>query len=411
MLNTNLKNTFPSFFKHIYNIFCFCRTNGETQRCLNLGSYNYLGFGDPDSQTQPQVLSALTNFGTSTCSSRPYLGTTVLHQRVENLVAEFLNKEDALLFGMGYGTNFTGIPALVGKGGLIISDSFNHASIVAGARFSGAKIRVFKHNDVEDLEWVIRKAITEGQPRTHIPWTKILIIVEGIYSMEGEMCPLAEIVALKKKYGCYLMVDEAHSVGAIGKSGRGIAEAKGVDTKDIEIMMGTFTKSFGAVGGYLAGKKQLVATLRQTTVGACYSSSISPPALQQVLSSMKIIMGRDGTDLGQKKLTQLRENSDYFRRRVTEMGFHVLGDYGSPVVPIMLYQPAKIAAFSRECLKRNIAVVVVGFPAAPLLLARCRICISAGHSREDLDFALEQISEVGDLCMLKHGTPKAIKAH
>jgi len=380
---------------------------GKEIECLNLGSYNYLGFGDPDSPTKALVFDALQKYSTSTCSGRPYLGTTVLHQQVEKLVAGFLKKEDALIFGMGFGTNSTGIPSIIGKGGLIISDSNNHSSIVIGARTSGAKIKVFKHNDINDLEWVIRDAIVNGQPRTHLPWTKILILVEGIYSMEGEMCPLAKIVELKKKYKCYLMVDEAHSIGAIGPSGRGITEMKGVDTADVDIMMGTFTKSFGAVGGYMAAKKDIVNFLRRAAVGSMYSSSISPPACQQILASMSIIMGTDGTDLGRRKLDALRENSDYFREKVTNLGFHVLGDYGSPIVPIMLYQPAKIPAFSRECLKRNLAVVVVGFPAAPLLLARSRICISAAHTRKDLDDALEKISEVGDICGLKYGTVKS----
>jgi serine palmitoyltransferase len=374
----------------------------ESEQVLNLGSYNYLGFGDPDSVTKASVMDALENYSISTCSARPYLGTTELHRRVERLVAEFLQTEDSLIFGMGYGTNSTGIPALIGKGGLIISDSNNHASIVTGARTSGAKIKVFRHNDVEDLELVVRDAIINGQPRTHLPWTKILILVEGIYSMEGQMSPLAEIVAIKKKYKCYLMIDEAHSIGAIGSSGRGITEEKGVSTADVDIMMGTFTKSFGAVGGYIAGSYETINFLRNTCVGSVHSASISPPACQQILAAMGIIMGTDGTELGATKLKQLRDNSDYFRKKVTDMGFHVLGDYGSPVVPIMIYQPAKIAAFSRECLKRKLAVVVVGFPAAPLLLSRTRICISAAHTREQLDDALEKISEVGDLLNMKY---------
>merc|ERR1740130_2077843 len=152
-----------------------------------------------------------------------------------------------MVFGMGFGTNSTGIPALIGKGGLIISDNNNHSSIVAGARSSGAHIKVFQHNDAQNLEAVVRRAIIEGQPRTHRPWSKILIMVEGIYSMEGELCPLASIIAVKKKYNCYLYVDEAHSIGALGKQGGGICEQSGVDPTDVDVLMGTFTKSFGAV--------------------------------------------------------------------------------------------------------------------------------------------------------------------
>jgi len=376
---------------------------GVTRRCLNLGSYNYLGFGDPDSPTKPQVFAAVEKYGVSTCSFRSSIGTTALHVELETLVARYIGKEAAMVFSMGFGTNSVGIPALVGgKGTLLISDSNNHSSIVVGARTSGAIIKVFHHNDYQHLEAVVRKAIVDGQPRSHRPWKKIIILVEGIYSMEGEMCPLNEIVRVKKKYKCYLYVDEAHSVGALGKNGRGICEYKKVDTKDIDILMGTFTKSFGAVGGYIASSKELVQYLRKASMGSVYSQCISPPATQQVISAMKIIMGEDGTDLGQRKLAALRNNANFFRKRMQEMGCHVLGDWDSPIVPVMLYNPSKIPAFSRECFERNLAVVVVGFPAAPLLLSRTRFCISAAHTLQDLEGALEKIDEVCDEVGIKY---------
>jgi len=220
--------------------------------------------------------------------------------------------------------------------------------------------------------------------------------------MEGEMCPLREIVAIKKKYNCYLYVDEAHSIGALGPTGRGIAEYMGVDTREIDIMMGTFTKSFGAVGGYIASSAQTIAHLRSATAGYMYSQSISPPATAQIISAMGIMMGLDGTNLGERKLRSLRENSNYFRRRLREMGCHVLGDEDSPIVPVMLYNSAKIPAFSRECFDRGLAVVVVGFPATQLLLSRTRFCISASHTREDLDWALERIEEVAHEIGIKY---------
>ena len=180
-------------------------------------------------------------------------GNTDVHQKLETVVADFVGVEDAMIFGMGWGVKATAIPALVGKGCLIISDSINHNSIVTGARLSGAKIKTFHHDDIAALERTVRNAIIEGQPRTHRPWKKILIIVEGVYSMEGEVCDLAGVVEVKKKYKCYLYLDEAHSIGAVGKTGRGVCEYAGIDPKDIDIMMGTFTKSFGAIGGYIAG--------------------------------------------------------------------------------------------------------------------------------------------------------------
>lgn len=348
------------------------------------------------------MLDSLHKYGSCTGSVRTAVGTTTIHKELEDLVARFVDKEAAMIFGMGFATNATAVPILVGKGGLIISDSLNHTSIVTGARSSGAKIKVFKHGDMASLESVIRSSIIEGQPKTHRPWTKIVLLVEGIYSMEGHMCPLPEIVALKKKYNCYLYVDEAHSIGALGGRGRGICDQLNVNTADVDVLMGTFTKSFGAVGGYVAGSKELINYMRYACAGSAYSTSISPPACQQVISALKIIAGEDGTDLGARKIRQLKENSNYFREKMIEMGVHVLGEHDSPIIPVMLLHPTKIAAFSRECYKRGIAAVVVGFPATPLLLSRTRFCISAAHTREDLDFALEKIREVVDICHLRY---------
>ena len=375
---------------------------GSTRHCLNLGSYNYLGFGDPDSPTKDSVLHALAAFPVSTCSTRMSIGTSAVHEECEAVIARYIGKEAAMVFGMGYGTNSTVLPALMGKECLLVSDSTNHSSIAVGARGSGATIKVFRHNDVHHLEQVIRRAILDGQPRSHRPWRKIMVMVEGIYSMEGEMCPLRAIVDVKNKYHCYLYVDEAHSIGAIGQHGRGICEHANIDVREVDVMMGTFTKSFGAVGGYIAASAAVINHLRHACAGSVYSPSISIPACQQVISAMRIIMGEDGTAIGQTKLRSLRDNANYFRKRLQDMGCHVLGDYDSPVVPTMLYNPAKIPAFSRECYERGIAVVVVGFPASPLLLSRTRFCISAAHTRKDLDWALQRIEEVCDKVGLRY---------
>lgn len=374
----------------------------KVKRCLNLGSYNYLGFAAADEYCTPRVIGSLKQFSASTCSPRVDGGTTTLHSELEECVAKFVGKPAALVTGMGYVTNSAIIPVLIGKGGLIISDSLNHSSIVNGARGSGATIRVFQHNTPSHLEKVLREQIAEGQPRTHRPWKKIIVVVEGIYSMEGELCNLPEIVAICKKYKAYVYLDEAHSIGAVGKTGRGVCELLGVDTADVDIMMGTFTKSFGSCGGYIAGSKELIQYLKYTCPAHLYGTSISPPAAQQIVSAIKVLLGEDGSSRGAQKLARIRENSNFFRSELQKMGFEVLGDNDSPVMPIMLYNPSKIPAFSRECLKQNVAVVVVGFPATPLLLARARICISASHSRQDLVRALEVISNVGDLVGIKY---------
>ncbi|KAF8762461.1 hypothetical protein HU200_009426 [Digitaria exilis] len=374
----------------------------KTSRCLNLGSYNYLGFAAADEYCTPRVIESLKKYSASTCSVRVDGGNTKLHIELEELVARFVGKPAAILLGMGYATNSTIIPALIGKGGLIISDSLNHNSIVNGARGSGAAVRVFQHNNIAHLEEVLREQIAQGQPRTHRPWSKIIVIVEGIYSMEGELCKLPEVISVCKKYKAYTYLDEAHSIGAIGKSGRGVCDLLGVDPADVDIMMGTFTKSFGSCGGYIAASKEIIHHLKQTCPAHIYATSMSPPAVQQVISAIKVILGEDGTNRGAKKLAQIRENSNFFRSELKKMGFEVLGDNNSPVMPIMLYNPAKIPSFSRECLRLNVAAVVVAFPATPLLLSRARICISASHSREDLIKGLEVLSKAGDISGIKY---------
>ncbi|KAG7259298.1 LOW QUALITY PROTEIN: hypothetical protein CRUP_026665 [Coryphaenoides rupestris] len=313
-------------------------------------------------------------YGVGVGSTRCEMGNLDIHEEMEQLVARFLGVESAMAFGMGFATNSMNIPALTGKGCLILSDELNHASLVLGARLSGSTIRK-----------MLRDAIVHGQPRTHRPWKKILIVVEGIYSMEGSIVRLPEVIALKKRYKAYLYLDEAHSIGALGPHGRGVVDYFGLDAHDVDIMMGTFTKSFGAAGGYIGGKKELIQFLRGHSHSALYATSMPPPVAQQIITSMKTIMGEDGTTLGAERLKQLSENTTYFRRKLRAMGFIIYGNDDSPVVPMMLYMPAKIGAFGREMLQRNIGTVVVGFPATPIIESRARFCVSAAHTRETLD--------------------------
>jgi len=273
---------------------------------------------------------------------------------------------------------------------------------VMGLRASGGVVRVFKHNDTVDLERVLRRSLAEGQPKTGQPWSMVVIFVEGIYSMEGIICKLPELIRLKKKYKAYLYVDEAHSIGALGPRGRGVCDYFGVSPSEVDVLMGTFTKSFGSVGGYVAATKPVIDFLRTSSFGMIYSNSMAPVCAQQTLSALHVIMGKDGTDIGAKKLLQLRENSNYFRNKLKEMGFIIFGNADSPIVPLMLYHPTKFIAFSRQMLKRGIAAVVVGYPATDKNTGRARFCLSAGHTREDLDRALGEISEVGDIIMLKY---------
>lgn len=378
------------------------RFTGRVKDVINMGSYNYLGFAENVGPCTEAAAQVAQKYGVGVCSTRQEMGNLDKHEELEKLVARFLGVEAAMAFGMGFATNSMNIPALVGKGCLILSDELNHASLVLGARLSTATIRVFKHNDMVNLEKLLRDAIVNGQPRTHRPWKKILILVEGIYSMEGSIVRLPEVVALKKRYKAYLYLDEAHSIGAVGPTGRGVVEYFGLHPQDVDVLMGTFTKSFGACGGYIGGRKDLVDYLRMNSHSAVYATSMSPPIIEQILQSMKCIMGEDGTTLGAQRIRQLAENTRYFRRRIREMGLITYGNEDSPVVPVMLYMPAKIGAFGREMMKRNIGVVVVGFPATPIIESRARFCISAAHTREMLDETLAAVDEISDILQLKY---------
>jgi serine palmitoyltransferase len=382
---------------------CTLQVTGKTKRCLNLGSYNYLGFADDWNDTCGEtVLESLHEWPIASGASRVDLGTTSLHTELEERVAKFVGKEAAIVFTMGYGTNSTTIPCLMGEGSLLISDSLNHVSLVNGSRGSKALVRVFKHNDPANLEMVLREAVTMGQPRHRRPWKKIMVVIEGIYSMEGVICQLPAIVKVVKKYKAYIYLDEAHSIGALGPNGAGVCEHAGVDPNDIDIMMGTFTKSFGGMGGYIAANKSVIEFLRATNPSILYHHSMSAVVCQQVITAFKILQNELKPGIGAQKLLALRENSNFFRSEMKRLGLHVYGSDDSPIIPVLLYLPSKAAAFSRECLKRGLAVVVVGFPATEIILCRARFCISAGHSREDLEFAVKTIDEVSQLLWMRY---------
>lgn len=316
---------------------------GEKRKVLNMGSYNYLGFAETNGPSTHEAIKSIHDFNVSTCSPRQELGTLKCHEYLEQLVARFLGVESALTFGMGFATNSMNIPALVDKKCLILSDELNHSSLILGSRLSGATIRVFKHNNVKDLEEKLKKAIIEGHPLSRRPWKKILIVVEGIYSMEGTITPLPDIIALKKKYKAYLYLDEAHSIGALGPTGRGVVDHYGCDPKDVDVLMGTFSKSFAAAGGYIAGSSKLINHLKSTSYAQCYSTSMSAPVCLQISRTLETIMGLDNTTVGLNKIKQLHENTIYFREKLIKMGFIVYGNKLSPVVPAMLYMPTKVA--------------------------------------------------------------------
>lgn len=374
---------------------------GTTTDTLNMSSYNYLGFAQSEGPCADSAEDTIRKYGISSVGTRSEAGTQDLHVEVEDLVARFVGKEASTVFSMGFGTNASIFPALVSKGCLVISDELNHASIRYGSRLSGASIEAFKHNDVKALEDKLREAISQGQPRTHRPWKKILVVVEGLYSMEGSMCNLPGILALKKKYKFHLFIDEAHSIGAVGPRGRGVCDYFGIDPRNVDILMGTLTKAFGANGGYIAADKAVIDKLRTTNAAVFYGEAPTPPVLAQIMTSLRIIDGELCPGQGEERLQRLAFNSRYLRLGLKRLGFIIYGNDDSPIVPLLLFNPAKMPAFSHEMLKRKIAVVIVGYPATPLVSSRARFCVSAAHTKEDLDRLLSACDEIGNVLQLK----------
>ncbi|KAJ6481745.1 serine palmitoyltransferase 2 [Mycena sanguinolenta] len=428
---------------------------GTQTRVLNISSYNYLGFAQAKGGCADAVEESIKRYGVSSAGARLEGGSTDLHALAETLVARFVGQEDAVISSMGFATNSAYIPALINKGCLVISDELNHASIRFGVRLSGANVRMFKHNDMGALESLLREAISQGQPKTHRPWKKILVIVEGLYSMEGTIVDLPRVIELKKKYKFYLFVDEAHSIGAIGPNGRGVCDFFGISPRNVDVLMGTFTKSFGAAGGYISGNKVLIDRLRVRGYLGPYGEAMAPPVLMQIVSSMASIMGivaplpvsssassststlrlanTEPADVhpgpapyslvpswlaldpslasgieGRTRLRRLTFNSRYLHKGLTKLGFITYGHPMSPVIPLLLYNPGKMNMFHRlmKEYKTGIVVVVVSYPACALMTTRVRLCVSAAHTKEDIDTVLRACDEIGDILDLKHGLPR-----
>jgi serine palmitoyltransferase len=379
---------------------------GTYTETLNLSSYNYLGFAQSEGYCADTVEESIKDLGISYVSPRSDSGTTDLVVEVEREVANFVGKPDAMVFSTGFSTNSTTFAGLIDKGCLIISDELNHSSIRVGSRISGATIRPYKHNNMDSLERLLRRSISEGQPGypQYRPWRKILLVAEGLYSMEGTIVDLPGLVRLKEKYKFYLFIDEAHSIGALGPRGRGVCDYFDMDPSRIDILMGTFTKSFGANGGYVAADKHIIDKLRSTNAAMPYAETTAPPVLMQILSSLRLITGEVDPGQGMERLQRIAFNARYLRLGLKRLGFILYGHDDSPVVPLIIYHPAKLQAFSHEMLRRKIAIVITGYPATALISGRARFCLSAAHNKEDLDRILVACDEVGDLLQLKFST-------
>ncbi|KAI0990561.1 hypothetical protein GJ496_005537, partial [Pomphorhynchus laevis] len=371
---------------------------GESRKCINLSSYDYLGFADKNEYCRNNVEHCIRTYGVSNCIPAFELGKFPEQKKLEIAMSEFLGTEDCITFGMGFATNSCNIQCLVDKNSLVLSDELNHSSLVIGIRMSGARVIIFPHNDFRAMEQIIRTEIVNGHPKSHRPWNKILIVVEGVYSMEGTMCYLPELIRIKKKYRCYIYLDEAHSIGAVGPNGKGVVDYYKCNVKDVDVMMGTFTKSFSSCGGYIAGSKLLINHIRKRSHANLYAVAMSPPICQQIISTLSIISGKSCGNEGQRRINALAFNTRYMYEKLSEAGFILYSDGHAPIFPILIYVPSKMTFLSEELFKRGVAIVGVGFPATSLLECRIRLCLSASLTKEMMDTVIDTLIDVGKQC-------------
>ena len=366
---------------------------GEKIKVLNFASYNYLGLADKQNFNTDEFIDQLIKNGDHLIASVP----PILNDNarlLENKIAKFLYKEECVIFQMGYGTNTLNI-SLIMNDALILSDEKNHTSIINGLKITNGLVVIYKHNNFKDLEKKLKFHIAQGQPLTHRAWNKIFVVLEGLFSMEGSIPDLNKLILLKEKYKFYIYLDEAHSFGCLGKTGRGICELLDVNFDKIDIIMGTFTKTFNGYGGFIASTKNIIDFLRVKSPFLHFSDNISPVVVNQIVINLDYIIKHP------EMLKELKEKTIYMRQKLKQRRFIVLGNKNSPVIPLLISNPGKLGEFSRLCLEKGLAMVVVGYPATPLLQARTRICMSAAHTYDEIDKAIKIIDLIGTLLGIK----------
>jgi glycine C-acetyltransferase len=350
----------------------------DGRRVLNLCSNNYLGFCN-DPVLKEAAKRAIDEYGVGPGAVRTIAGTMKLHLELERKLAEFKGTEAVVSFQSGFCANLATIPALVGREDVIFSDELNHASIIDGCRLSRAEIIRYAHCDVDDLK-------AKLQEHRH-KFRRALIVTDGVFSMDGDIAPLPEIVKLAREYDAFVMVDDAHGEGVLGKGGRGITDHFGLHG-EVDIEVGTLSKAFGVVGGYVAGSYELCEYLRQRGRPFLFSSAVTPADVAACIAAVDILLQSED------RVQRLWENACYFQNGLKSLGFDI-GKTQTPITPVMLGEAALAQEFSKRLFEEGIFAQAIGYPTVPRGAARIRVMISAVHTKEDLDFALEKFAKVG----------------
>jgi len=349
------------------------------KKVLNLSSNNYLGLAN-DEDLKDAAINAVKEWGVGPGAVRTIAGTMSLHETLEKELAEFKHVESVIMVQSGFTANQAVIPAITTANDAILSDELNHASIIDGVRLSKAKRYVWKHKDTEDLRVQLQKATDDGVD-------KKIIITDGVFSMDGDLAPLPEIVKVAKEFNAIIMVDDAHGEGVVGSHGRGIVDHFGLHG-EVDIEVGTLSKAFGVIGGFVAGKKALVDYLKQKARPFLFSSSLSPADTMAAIASVRKLSASD------ELVRRLWDNAKYFQEKMKALGFDT-GETETPIVPVMLYEATVSSEFSRKLFEKGVFAQSIGFPTVPRGKARIRVMMSASHSQEDLDYGIKAFEEVG----------------
>lgn len=349
----------------------------DGKRALNFCSNNYLGLAD-DPRLKRAARQAVEAYGVGPAAVRSIAGTLDLHLRLEERLAKFKGVEATITFQSGFNANLATIPALVGKEDVVFSDELNHASIIDGCRLSSARIVRYPHNDPAALESVVRETTD---------YRRAMIITDGVFSMDGDIAPLPDIVAVARRHNFLVMVDDAHGEGVLGRGGRGIVDHFGLHGQ-VDIEIGTLSKAFGVVGGYVAGRAKIVEWLRQRGRPFLFSSAVTAADTAACLAAVDILEA--STDL----VDRLWDNARFFKAEMKRLGFDT-GQSETPITPVMLGEAPLAQQFSRRLFEEGVFAMAIGFPTVPRGKARIRVMISAAHSREDLEFGLRAFEKVG----------------
>ncbi|MFQ5770057.1 MAG: glycine C-acetyltransferase [bacterium] len=349
----------------------------DGNKVLNMCANNYLGFAD-HSDLKKAAQKAIEKYGVGPAAVRTIAGNMTLHNELEEKLAEFKHVEAAISFQSGFNSNLATIPALMGAEDIIFSDELNHASIIDGCRLTRAKVVRYKHCDARSLEANLQREVAARRK---------LIITDGVFSMDGDIAPLPEIVEVAEKHEAIVMVDDAHGEGVLGHAGRGISDHFGLHGK-VDIEIGTMSKAFGVVGGYAAGKKKIVEYLRQKARPFLFSSAVTPADVAACIKAVDILTKSGAL------VEKLWENTNYFKSQLKKLGFD-LGTSATPITPVMIGDAKKAQDFSRSLFENGIFAMAISFPTVAKGKDRLRIMNSATHSIKDLDFAASVFQKVG----------------